>query len=87
MTYNVNDVIGFPPPSRYRQIDFASLVELADGTQEVPVVYAFGGNAPTMVSIGDGAPFAISSVTGYARMFVEFSPYYWNPLSPDWNGE
>jgi hypothetical protein len=87
MPYSPQDVIGFPPPSTYRQIDFASLVAMADGTQEVPVVYAFGGNAPTMVSIGNGTPFAVSANSGYARMFVEFLPYAWNPLSPDWNGQ
>jgi hypothetical protein len=78
MAYNVNDVIGFPAPTSYRQIDFASLVQDIDSTQEVPVVYAFGGNAPTMISIGNGKPFAVSSNSGYARMFVEFNPYSWD---------
>lgn len=88
MPYSQRDVTGFPPANPgYRQIDFASLVAMADGTQEVPVVYAFGGNAPTMISIGNGKPFAVNSTSGYARMFVEFLPYYWLPTSPDWNGQ
>lgn len=78
MAFNENDVVGFPPanPSP-RQIDFASLVQLTDSSKEVPVVYAFGGQAPTMIAIGNGTPFEISSVNGYARMFVEFNPYDW----------
>lgn len=88
MTYNIRDVTGFPPPTPgYREIDFAALVAMADGTQEVPVVYAFGGNAPTMISIGNGNPFAVPNTAGSARLFVEFEPYYWNPQSPDWNGQ
>lgn len=79
MTYNPRDVIGFPPPSGYREIDFASLVADVDSGPAVPVVYAFGGNAPTLVSIGNGMPFEISSTNGYTRMFVEFDPYSWDP--------
>lgn len=82
MTYNVRDVIGFPPPSSYREVPFSSLVAEVDGTVEVPVVYAFGGNAPTMVSIGNGAPFEIASTNGYSRMFVEFNPYSWDSYGP-----
>lgn len=77
MAFNPNDLIGFPAPTQYRQIDFASLVATLDSTQEVPVTYAFGGNAPVMVSIGNGKPFAIASQSGYARMFVEYRPYSW----------
>jgi hypothetical protein len=78
MTYNVRDTVGFPPPSNFRQISFEALVSYVDPTAEVPVVYAFGGNAPTAISIGNGKPFEISSTSGYARMFVEFDPYSWD---------
>jgi hypothetical protein len=78
MTYNVRDVTGFPPPSRHRRVQFSELVAEVDQTVDVPVVYAFGGNAPTAISIGNGNPFEISSINGYARMFVEFNPYSWD---------
>lgn len=88
MAFNQRDVNGFPPPNPGpRTIDFASLCAEADTSVEVPVAYAFGGNAPTMVSLGDGSPFEISNPDGSARLFVEYEPYAWNPLSPDWNGQ
>lgn len=87
MAYNIKDTIGFPAPVQFKQIDFASLVANVDSTRDVPVVYAFGGNAPTLISIGNGTPFAIGSTSGYTRMFVEFEPYSWDPYSPEWNGQ
>jgi hypothetical protein len=80
MTYNVRDDVGFPPPAPTpKVVDWQTLCDMVDGSKDYPVAYSFGGNAPTMISIGKGLPFAISTPFGYARMFVELSPYYWNP--------
>ena len=78
MAFNQRDVTGFPPADGgYREIDFESLVREADGTEDVPVSYAFGGAAPTTISIGNGSPFDISADNAHARVFVEFDPYGW----------
>lgn len=78
MAYNSNDVTGFPPAGGdSRRIDFDTLVRMADGTEDVPVAYAFGGAAPTAISIGNGKPFEVSANNVHARVFVEFDPYGW----------
>lgn len=68
---------GFPPPAPApRTISFKSLVEDADGTREVPVTYAFGGQAPTTVPVSEGVQEAARPSMA-ARWFVEMDPYYW----------
>lgn len=87
MPYNVRDVAGFPPPSQYREIDWQSLCDLADPTKVIPVSYAFGGASPDAIVLSDGSQLRSSGIYNATRMFVEFTPYYWNPASPDWNGQ
>lgn len=99
MAYSIKDVIGFPPPvPSPRTIDWQSLVNMADDSVKYPVTYAFGGNAPTMIPVDELADAQLgpghsmdtvqeSNPNSYGRMFAEDRPYYWNPLSPDWNGQ
>jgi hypothetical protein len=98
MAYSIKDVIGFPPPTRPpRTIDWQSLVNLADDSVKYPIAYAFGGNAPTMIAVdeinavvtGPGHSMDLirdSNPNSYGRMFAESRSYYWDPLSPDYNG-
>lgn len=69
---------GFPPatPSP-RSVLFSALVDNADRTREVPVVYAFGGQAPTTLPVGEAVQ--SSRIANATRVFVEFDPYSWMP--------
>jgi hypothetical protein len=87
MTYNIRDVAGFPPPSRYRQTTIKDIVDEVSPDKVVPVSYAFGGAAPDAIILSDGSQILAGSVNNATRLFVEYSPYYWNPDSPDWNGQ
>lgn len=70
---------GFPPPSHApRTISFKALVEDADSTREVPVTYAFGGQAPTTVPVV-GSVLTAAEPQAARRWFVEMQPYYWMP--------
>lgn len=92
MVYSIRDVIGFPPPNEpMRVMDWQTICDMADASIDVPIVYAFGGNAPTTVKLVNGAyssadTMGMSKTLGSARVFQELRPYYWNQLSPDWDG-
>lgn len=97
--YNPNDV--FPGAMPTRSIDMATICEYLDASRDIPVVYQFGAGAPTSICYG-GRMWLESSFAGPitppihggqpgapqwpGRMFYEFSPTSWNPLSPDYAG-
>jgi hypothetical protein len=92
VTYNIRDVIGFPPPSDpTKTIDWQSICDNLDRSRELPVVYSFGGNAPTTVNMVNGLMSSMNEMGQSSRfgtrIFVEYTPYYWMPSSPDWNGQ
>lgn len=75
MADNMN---GFPPPSPpWKQVDWNALCEQVDMSRDVPVVYGFGGAAPTTIPEEAVSIDAIS--TSGRRLFVEYDPYEWNP--------
>lgn len=95
MTYNVRDV--FPGALPPRQTDLATLVASLDSSADVPVVYSFGGGAPTSITFGGkvwmeqvfSGPIGITRKTTTpfsSRLFVEFFPYEWNPNNPNYSG-
>lgn len=90
MAYSDRDAAIAPPSPPSQEVDFQTLCDMVDGSQDVPVAYAFGGAAPTTVSLGDGSTtleeVVMSPLTGYRRMFVEFYPHGWNPASPTYTG-
>lgn len=96
--YNPRDV--FPSAMPPKTIDLATIVEFLDASRDVPVVYYFGGGAPTAITVG-GKMWLDSKFTGPiesnrggqpgspqfpGRLFFEFSPTSWNPQSPDYAG-
>jgi ABC-type hemin transport system ATPase subunit len=100
VTFNQKDI--FPGAQPTKSIDLATLVTQMDASDDVPVTYSFGGGAPTALAINGpngtsreilpgsltGSISSKSGVNGYTgRMFVEYEPYAWDFLSPDYNGE
>lgn len=93
MAFNPRDV--FPGAQPIKQIDIATLVEALDPSQEVPVVYSFGGGAPTSLSVNGrevlnaeltGGISNVPSTGAAGRLFVEYRPYGWDPQSPEYSG-
>lgn len=100
MPYNPRDV--FPGALPPKMVDLGAIVEAIDPSPDVPVVYYFGGGAPTAITHG-GRMWLDAKFTGgiYSgmkggvpgtanwpgRVFVEYSPTSWNPLAHDWNGQ
>lgn len=97
--YNPNDV--FPGAQPTKDIDIKTICDYIDASRDVPVVYYFGGGAPTSISMG-GRMWLDAKFTGPVndnkggqpgspqfpgRMFYEFSPTSWNPESPDYGGQ
>lgn len=98
MTYNPRDV--FPGALPPKSIDMATLVEAADPSPDVPVVYYFGGGAPSSITFRGrmwlDAIYSGSVYTGHkgaspgvanwqGRYFIEYSPTSWNPLASDYS--
>lgn len=86
MPYSDRDAQIAPPAEPSKSVDWQSLCDAVDGTQDVQVAYAFGGAAPSTVKLGSGELLALSPLTGYRRMFVEWYATGWNPNSPDYTG-
>lgn len=84
MPYSDRDAQIAPPTEPTSSIDWQTLCDAADGTQDVMIAYAFGGGAPTTVELG--SELMMSSLQGYRRMFVEYYATGWNPNSPDYTG-
>lgn len=98
--YNPRDV--FPGALSTKSIDMATICEYLDRSRDIPVVYQFGGGAPTSITVG-GRMWMDASFAGPigtpikggqpgqpnfpGRMFYEFSPTSWNPQSPDYGGQ
>lgn len=85
MAFNPHDI--FPGALPQRQVDLQTLCEALDSSEDIPVVYAFGGAAPTAVKL-NGREVLESKFTGAltdkkgvpgctGRAFVEFEPYSW----------
>ena len=98
MTYNPRDV--FPGALPPKQTTIAAICEAVDPSPDIPVVYYFGGGAPTAITYGGrmwlDAVYTGTIYTGSkggrpgvdnwpGRMFIEFSPTSWNPLSRDYS--
>jgi hypothetical protein len=91
MAYSANDV--FPGPIPPRVTDIASIVAALAPLNDLPVVYSFGGGAPTSITIEgvDGARLIVDSKFAGTfsakpgidnwpgRMFIEFNPVSWMP--------
>lgn len=100
MPYNPRDV--FPGALPPKAVDLGAIVEAIDPSPDVPVVYYFGGGAPTAITHGGrmwlDAKFTGSVYSGLkggvpgtanwpGRIFIEYSPTSWNPFAHDWNGQ
>lgn len=75
MSYSERDARIASPPEASKEVDWQTLCDMVDSTQDVMVAYAFGGSAPTVVKLGNGTELARSNPTDYRRMFVEYYPY------------
>lgn len=87
MAYSERDARIAAPTQASNEVDWQTLCDMADSTQDVMVAYAFGGAAPTTVKLGNGGEMALSSPTDYRRMFVTFYDYGWNPANPSYSGD
>lgn len=87
MAYSERDARIAPPAPASQEVDWQTLCDMVDSTQDVVVAYAFGGAAPNTVKLGNGAEMAISNPLNYRRMFVEFFPFGWNPNNPSYTGD
>lgn len=83
MPYSDRDAQIAPPTEPAKSVDWQTLCDMVDGTQDVQVAYAFGGPAPSTVSLSE---LIVSPTSGYRRMFVEFFAQGWNPANPSYTG-
>ena len=87
MAYSERDARIAPPAPASQEVDWQSLCDMADSTQDVLVAYAFGGASPTTAKLGNGAELAVSNPTDYRRMFVEYYAYGWDAANPSYTGD
>lgn len=86
MAYAARDAQIAPPAEPTKSVDWQTLCDMVDGTQDVQVAYAFGGTAPTTIKLGNGELLGLSPTTGYRRMFVEWYPLGWLASNPNYTG-
>lgn len=87
MPYSDRDARIAPPAPASQEVDWQTLCDMVDSTQDVMVAYAFGGAAPSVVKLGNGSELARSNPLDYRRMFVEWYPFGWNPANPSYTGD
>jgi hypothetical protein len=83
---NPRDANIAPPATSPKTVDWEMLCQMADGSRDVVSAYAFGGSAPTTIKLTGAQSLSSSLPVGYTRLFVEFTPYAWNPANPSYNG-
>lgn len=84
MAYSERDAQIAPVAEPAKSVDWQSLCDMVDSTQDVMVAYAFGGGAPSTLDIG--SELLVSPTSGYRRMFVEWFALGWNPDNPSYTG-